>query len=243
MKVIILAAGMGTRLKEKTENYGKALIELNTRPLIDYALAFTDYPFVTHRFVVGGFAFDLLKKHLYNLKPQRTTLLENKDYKKGNILTLKAALSEFNDDMLIMNVDHIYNPLIFQVVRNNISGITGVVDSDRILTDDDMKVFLDDWGRIVKIDKKLTEFHKGYIGMTTVSKALIPDYINAFNEVLKIKGETANVEAILAHLAETDNNPKTIDVSSFKWLEIDTQEELEAAEKAVKNEPDTFKYF
>ncbi len=243
MKTVILAAGFGSRLKHKTKDKGKALVELNSRPLIDYALEFTNHTDVEHRYVVGGFTYPLLKKHLEKLNPDRTTVLENKDYKKGNLITLKTALDYFDDDMLIMNVDHIYNPIIFNVVKNNIAGITGIVDSDRNLTDDDMKVKIDSWGRITEIDKKLTRFDKGYIGMTTISKENIGLYKKAIDTVSQTLGESANVEAVLHYLASTNTQPRTLDVSSFRWLEIDTPEELQTAEKALHDLPDRFPYF
>ncbi len=243
MKVVILAAGLGSRLKDKTKDKGKALVELKNRSLIDYALAFTEHQDVKHRYVVGGFTYPLLKAHLDELNPIKTTVLENKDYKKGNLITLKTALDYFDDDMLIMNVDHVYNPWIFNVVKNNIAGITGIVDSDRKLGMDDMKVKLDGIARIKQIDKKLTDFDKGYIGMTTVSKSYIPVYKKAIQAVTDTIGESANVEAVLHYLAATDNPPKTLDVSSFLWLEIDTQEELGVAEKALQESPERFPYF
>ena len=243
MKVIILAAGLGSRLKDKTKEFGKAMVYAKGLPLIDYALQFTKIESVSLRYVVGGFGYEILETHLKTKNHPRIELLKNEDFKKGNLLTLKAALKAFDDDILIMNVDHIYNPAIFTLVTNNISGITGIVDSDRNLMSDDMKVLIDDWGRIVDIDKSLTDYSKGYVGMTTISRSSIPIYLSAVEYVSRNIGENANVEAVLRYLSTTETKPKTLDISGFGWLEIDTQEELLNAEKALNTHPQRYPYF
>ena len=40
MKSIILAAGLGTRLRPMTENTPKALVQVNQKPLIEYQIEF-----------------------------------------------------------------------------------------------------------------------------------------------------------------------------------------------------------
>lgn len=40
MKAIILAAGLGTRLRPMTENTPKALVQVNQKPLIEYQIEF-----------------------------------------------------------------------------------------------------------------------------------------------------------------------------------------------------------
>ena len=243
MKIIILAAGLGSRLKEVTTEFGKAMVSLKNHPLIDYALRFTENGLKNTKYVVGGFGYEILKSHLSENDLPNVKLLYNDNYRKGNLLTLKTAIEEFNDDMLIMNVDHVYNPVIYKIIVHNISGITGIVDSDRQLYSDDMKVLTDDWGNIVDIDKSLTRYNKGYVGMTTISRECIPVYLSAVEKVTETIGENANVEAVLRYLSATENKPKTLDISGFGWLEIDTQDELLKAEQALNKEPQRYPYF
>jgi len=40
VKAIILAAGLGTRLRPMTENTPKALVQVNQKPLIEYQIEF-----------------------------------------------------------------------------------------------------------------------------------------------------------------------------------------------------------
>ena len=40
MKAIILAAGLGTRLRPMTENTPKALVKVNQKPLVEYQIEF-----------------------------------------------------------------------------------------------------------------------------------------------------------------------------------------------------------
>jgi choline kinase len=133
--------------------------------------------------------------------------------------------------------------VIFDVVTSDFKGIRGVVDHDRALGDDDMKVKLSAEGKIKDISKQLRDFDKGYIGMTLIAKDHISVYKDAFNKVLKEKGEGANIEAVLQMLSDTGKAGGVVDVSNYKWLEIDNQDELKVAEEALNKYPDVFPYF
>lgn len=243
MNVIILAAGFGSRLKELTKEKGKALVELKDKPLIDYALRFTDNEKVEKRVIVGGFTFDKLKAHIDKSCPEKTVLLENKQYDKGSILTLLTAKDYLTTDFLLMNVDHVYAPEMFDKITKNISGITAVIDSARDIVEDDMKVKLDKNKLIVGIDKRLTDYDAGYIGMTLVSADSLPTYLSAVDAVLTIKGEGAVVEPILQYLSEKGTAINTVDIAGLPWCEMNTQEEREYALQMLDTHKDRFKKY
>ena len=56
MKVMIFAAGLGTRLKPLTDNKPKALVELNTKPMLEHLIlklknqGFNDFVINVHHF-------------------------------------------------------------------------------------------------------------------------------------------------------------------------------------------------
>jgi len=243
MNVIILAAGFGSRLKDLTKDKGKALVELKNKPLIDYALQFTDHSKVNKRVIVGGYTFEKLKVHIDKANPHKIVLLENKQFDKGSILTLLTAKDYLTTDFLLMNVDHVYAPEMFEKITKNISGITAVIDSARNIVEDDMKVKLDKNKRISAIDKRLTDYDAGYIGMTLVSQDSLPAYLSAVDAVLKIKGEGAVVEPILQHLSENGFPINTVDIAGLPWCEMNTQEEREYALQMLETNGSVFKKY
>ena len=106
-----MAAGLGSRLKNLTKNTPKALIEVDEKPLIEYAINFAKNVGVDEIIVVGGFCFSDLKK-VVNKIDSEIKILENQNYKKGNLYTFDVALKTINNSFLLMNVDHIYHKKI-----------------------------------------------------------------------------------------------------------------------------------
>jgi choline kinase len=151
MKTIVLAAGTGSRLGQLTSVRTKGMVPVKGRRLIDYLLDFIDPDVMDEIIVVGGFCYEDLRDHLALRKQKNLRVIENREFLKGNIFTLVAALEEFEkDSFLITNVDHIYPGIMFDRMKQSFQGITAMTDRDRQLGQDDMKVRLAADGKIVK---------------------------------------------------------------------------------------------
>lgn len=230
MKALILAAGMGTRMGSLTSDRPKALINVAGTYLIDRTLSFVAHSKISEIGVVGGYHFDFLSQHL---KGKNIRLFTNQHYKEGNILSLTAALDFIDDDLLILNVDHIYPKKLLDYVLKNCRGICAMCDFDRVLVGDDMKVKLSSTGKLQKISKQLTDFDGGYIGMTYCAKEMTGRYRNAIEDTSKIYGKGSCVEFVLGHLAANDTEINVCDTSGYRWFEIDTQQDLKNAEQKL----------
>jgi choline kinase len=239
MRVVVLAAGTGSRLGEITKARTKGMVPVLGKKLIDYLLDFIDIPMMEEVIVTGGFCYEDLKNHLASRNEPKIRVVENTEYLKGNIFTLKRALSEFDDDsFLITNVDHVYPRVMFDTMKKSFSGITAMCDFDRNLGADDMKVkLISGKKQIERISKQLNEFDCGYIGMTYVDKSMNKIYRAAVDRAVEKNGDKAVVENVLHLLAEEGVTPPSIcDLSGFGWYEIDTPDELYAAEEKLKTD-------
>jgi len=239
MQVMIMAAGLGSRLKDLTTAKPKALIEAGDRPLIDYALAFAKAAGGQRRIVVGGFHHGDVAAQVARVAGD-AVIVENTEYRKGNLISMLTGKRVLEDgSFLLMNTDHIYKPTIAAVVAAACQGateVTGFVDYDRTLGADDMKVQLDANKHVAAMAKTLPTWDCGYVGMTFVPAARRADYFAAADRVLATKGDASHVESILVELAGAGKAPAIADISGHGWLEIDEPHERANADEVLARE-------
>ena len=240
MNVVLLAAGLGSRLGTLTRDLPKALIAVGGKPLLFHALSFAAGMHPARVIVVGGFCFSQVKEALDKLRAEDSALaslplhlVDNAQFRDGNLVSLLTARSLIDDGFLVMNVDHIYRPSIAEIVVPDVDRITAFIDTDRTLGNDDMKVERNAQGRIVAIAKTLTTFDCGYVGMSRVPRALVGRYFAEADRALIEDGRAIHVERILGRLATTESAPGCRDISGHGWLEVDTPDERSAAEAAL----------
>ncbi len=238
MQVIIMAAGLGSRLKDLTTITPKALIEAGDRPLIEYALAFARATGAQRRIVVSGFCAADVAARVAKVAPD-AVIAENPEFTKGNLISMLAGQAALEPgDFLLMNTDHIYRPTIAEVVARACTGteITAFCDYDRTLGADDMKVGLDANRRVAAMAKTLPSWDCGYVGMTFVPAARRDVYLAAAHRTRAELGEATHVELILVHLANQGQPPIIADISGHGWLEIDEPHERAAADEVLARE-------
>lgn len=233
MNVIILAAGMGNRLGDATRGLPKTLVMVHGKPLLHYVMNFLRHPSVEKITVVGGYQFEQVREYLANNHPH-VQCVENPDYTRGSILTIRAALPYLTTDTLIMNTDHIYPRRLMKKLLPQCRDITAICDSDRQLVEDDMKVLRNKQGLVTDIDKRLTRHNAGYIGMTYCAAKKIPEYKAAVEATLETRGDAVAVEAALRWMAQNGKPVHIADVSGFGWLEVDTQADRSTAEAKLR---------
>jgi L-glutamine-phosphate cytidylyltransferase len=252
VKVALLAAGLGSRLGALTTALPKALIPVGDRTLLAHALGFAARLRPAEIVVVGGFCFPLVEDELEQLRRPGgllqglgpVTLVENPDFRQGNLLSLQAARPRLeagdqgghpskDGGFVLLNVDHIYRPSIATLVAAPADFVTAFVDTDRALGNDDMKVKRDPQGRVARIAKTLTEFDAGYVGMTSVPGPARDRYFAETDAALASEGPAIHVERVLARLADAGQPPLCRDISGHGWLEVDTPSERAQAENAL----------
>lgn len=229
---IILTAGIGSRLGVPTKDRPKGLVLVNGRPLLDYNIHFLRACGVKQIVAVAGFEAGKVRAYLASNHPE-VRVVENKEYLKGNLYSLKEALKSVKGSILLSNADHLYKNSIAEAVNKQCNGVTAFCDWDRNLQDDDMKVLRNERGNLKEIAKTLTNFDCGYAGLTYCAGSARGDYDKALTAVENKFGEKAVAEQVLGEMAGEELQVKIGDISGHGWLEIDFPHELEAARLQV----------
>ncbi len=233
MKTIILAAGTGQRLGQLTSDRPKALVEVAGQPLLAHMLDFLNDEQITDITVVGGYHFNTLREWLQAHAPH-VQLVYNPRFMQGSIHSLLTAPHATPADFLLCNVDHIYHPRMLSPMIRPRTHIAAACDFDRPLGTDDMKVELSLDGQVLRMHKELTKFHGGYIGMTRVPANQHAAYWDAAQRTLETHGDRAVAEWVLSELASTGTPINVCDLSEIGWAEVDTREDLAAAEMFLR---------
>jgi choline kinase len=232
MQAVLLAAGLGSRLGALTEHIPKALISVGGEPLLVHAVRFARAAGARGIIVVGGYGFDLVAAEVAQ-RELPVTLIENRAFRDGNLVSLQAARALVVDEFLLMNVDHIYRAPIAALASADATDVTAFIDTDRTLGADDMKVERDARGRVSSISKTLTTYDAGYVGMTKVPVAAADRYWAAVQAAQAEEGRAIHVERVLARLADEGHPPLCRDISGHGWLEVDLPEERAHADAVL----------
>jgi choline kinase len=122
MRLIVLAAGQGSRLGGLTEGRPKALVPLAGRPLLEWTLAAAAEAGIDDTVVVGGYGID-------HLRAFPVTLLENPDYATTNMVqSLAVAEPRWGDGFVMSYGDIAYGTQVLAALLASPAPIACAVD-------------------------------------------------------------------------------------------------------------------
>lgn len=117
MNAIILAAGLGSRLKQITQNTHKALLKVFGKPNIERTIEFLRQIKVNDIYIVTGYKAE---DFLYLEKKFSVNLLYNENYATQNNLSSFCKALEFFGDSFIIDADVVMLKNILQKEENSI---------------------------------------------------------------------------------------------------------------------------
>ena len=132
MQGLILAAGMGKRLKELTQDNTKCMVKVNGVRLIDRVLGQLSKLGLKRTVIVTGYKGAELRKHVgRKWNGMRIDYVDNPIYDKtNNIYSLALAADELvKDDTLLLESDLIFEDSIFAKVIEDPHPNIAVVDA------------------------------------------------------------------------------------------------------------------
>jgi HAD superfamily hydrolase (TIGR01450 family) len=238
MKAIILAAGIGSRLRPITNSKPKTMVEVNGKPMIEYIIESLIENNIHDIVVCTGFESIKLKNHLEsNFSNINLSFVENKEYDiTNNMYSLYLAKTHLDSDIILMNADLVYDKnIITDLIKQKSTCIA--VDKDNYL-EESMKLKVEN--NIVKrISKKITEkeSYGSSIDIYKINFSDLNEIINEMKKIIEIKKDRNQwTEVMLDNLFKKEKiKAKPLDINNKKWYEIDNFEDLQKAEILFNN--------
>ncbi|MGB7401720.1 MAG: phosphocholine cytidylyltransferase family protein [Arcobacter sp.] len=240
MKMIILAAGQGTRLRPLTDNKPKCMVEYNDIPIINYIIKTTKELGIEEIAIISGYKKDVLE---YHLRDENISFFTNPNYKYTNMVsTLFCAESFMDDDIIISYSDIIYKEEILKKLILSKNDFSVMIDKDwKELWLKRMDNPLEDAETLKIRNKKIIEIGKRaksyseiegqYIGLIKISKSVIKEIINYYKSLNKNElydGKKFDNMYMTSFIQKIIDN--LLDVSPVYinggWTEIDTVNDL-----------------
>ena len=233
MKAVILAAGLGTRLRPITDSVPKCMVPVNGKCIIDQQIDNLKENGLLEKdiFVIGGYKENVLKNHLLNTY-QGINFISNPRYDETNNMYSLFLAKEYvkGEEFLLMNADVFFDSSIIKGIQEG-KGSKIACDKSCYL-EESMKITIDSDKKINHISKKITESDHFAVSIDvyrispTASKILFDEIVYTICE--KNDENSWTELALDAIFPTTEFTPYII---SGRWFEIDTLEDLTTAEK------------
>jgi len=231
MQAIILAAGVGSRMRPLTLEKPKCLIDIAGKSFIDRQIEVFRNCSIDKITVVTGYKSNLIREHLKNT----VNYAYNPFYETTNsIVSLWLATLNIDDDILIVNSDVIFDDELIKKMINCDKDINIAVS----------KLWSDERGYKAQIinDKVVDmsmDIEKGkiggeYAGLIYVKKDVMNNLKLQSEKMLSEKQFNVWFEDMVVEMIKSGNIANAIYVDNEKWYEIDSVPELEFARKKFR---------
>ena len=243
-KALIIAAGLGSRLKKHTENLPKCMLDFGGKTLLQRQLDAYKKNSITDISVIRGY-----KKE--KIKYKGLKYFENTDYKNNNILNSIFYAEDFiNGNIIISYSDILFDSTVVKRLLKSNHDISVVVDidwrgyyvgrKDHPISEAENVIFNsnNEVEKIGKINTGNEEVHGEFIGMIKLSNRGTEIFKEHFHRLKKIYWNKPFQRAAIFQKAYlTDFIQELVDIGikvhcviiESGWKEIDTVEDYKKA--------------
>ncbi|MCW5875081.1 MAG: phosphocholine cytidylyltransferase family protein [Anaerolineales bacterium] len=239
-KVLILAAGQGTRLAPLTDDRPKCLVELDGRSLLARQVAAIRQAGLDDITVAGGYRAEQIEALGYDV------VLNERFAETNMVATLFTArhLMTCGEDLVVSYGDIVYEPRVLQALLACSAPACVVVDEawqrywsarmpNPLQDAETLKLSPD--GRILELGKKpesLADIQAQYIGLIKFQAAAIPTLLDVYDSMdpaAIYDGQSFDkmfMTSLLQYLIDSEWHMQSVPVSNG-WLEVDTLQDLQ----------------
>lgn len=240
MQAIILAAGMGRRLGELTQNDTKCMVKVDGVRLVERTLRILDKKKLNRIIMVVGYQYEHLMEFVdsLNIGTPIEYIINNVYYKTNNIFSLALAKEKMiEDDTLLLESDLIFDEKLIDLLIDDERDSLALVDKFESWMDGTCIVVDQDDNIVDFIQGKLLKFHDKEQYYKTVniykfgkdfSENVYVPFLEAY---AKVMGNNEYYETVIKLILLLDKNTmKAKRLNGELWYEIDDIQDLDIAE-------------
>ena len=240
MQAVILAAGMGKRLKELTSEATKCMVKVNGVAIIDRMLGYLDKLGLSRIVVVVGYEGEKLRAYIDALAVSTPITYVDNDiyYKTNNIYSLYLAKDYLlEEDTLLLESDLVFEEAVLKKIAEHPYPSLVLVDKFESWMDGTVVTLDEHDGIKAFVAKREFDFDKTDAYYKTVniykfSRTFSQLYYVPFLEIYcKAMGTNEYYEQVLKVITfMEDPQIKAVKLTGEKWYEIDDVQDLDIAE-------------
>lgn len=249
MQAVILAAGMGKRLKSLTQNNAKCMVKVNGIPLIERSLKILDQKQLSKIVLVVGYEGRKLMDFVNSL-PLKTPIvfIKNEIYDKTNniysLLLAKDYLTQ--EDTVLLESDLIFEESVMDILLEDSRETLALVDKFaswmdgtcmELDEDDSIREFIP--GKYLKFEEK--ENYYKTVNIYKFSKHFSANiYIPFLEAYFKAMGVNEYYESVIRLISMLEKSEiKAKRLNGQTWYEIDDAQDLDIAESLFSDSDET----
>ncbi len=236
MKPIVLAAGIGKRLKPFTEENPKCFVEFQGKKLIERYFEIFSMLGLDSAVVVIGHKGEKIRSLLGDeYAGVKVSYISNDQYLRGNILSMYLARTEFDDDVIFMDADVVFHPDLLKKLIDSPNRNCYLLDPDYDDSGEEMLVAAKD-GRVLENARKLAG--SGYdavgegLGFLKMSEPTLAVYSRMLEEAVDAGRLDDEYEDVLKDLLLHEYFGFEF-TDGLPWREIDFPEDIERIRQEV----------
>jgi choline kinase len=243
MQAVILAAGQGKRLRPLTDSLPKCLVPVNGKPILQYQLECLERCDIDHCVIVVGYRDDQLR-HYFGPKFRNVhiTYIYNKLFEQtNNIVSLWLACQELDDDVLLLEGDLLFEEdLLRDLTKSPYPDVAVVAEFQPsmngtiILADNGVAtsmILKSEQGSDFDYRDALKTVNLYSLSQYTMHQRILP----VLDRYVTSQLTDQYYEVVLAQLiAQGDWRLDVLLTKNRLWAEIDTQEDLQQAERLFR---------
>lgn len=226
MKVLLLAAGRGTRISRYLSGNPKCTVDIGGEKLIRYTVDLFQKKGITDIGIVLGYRAEVIREVLSD---KNVRFFYNPFYDVTNSIASAWFAKDFlaaADDTLIMNADvYLEEAMLDKILQTQLSPVM-FADGTRKEEADYKFKYTD--GILVKYGKDLTgdDISGEYIGIGRFSREFMPEFLAQLEEMISTQRHSVWWENILYEMVGS-RNVYVASLDGLFWAEVDYIEDYE----------------